>query len=41
MVTKLSLPAESIPPDYRPLLEEGMAFGSIEEIEGLIEDAES
>ncbi len=41
MVTKLSFPVESIPPDYRPLLEEGMAFGSIEEIEGLIEDAES
>lgn len=41
MVTKLSFPIESIPPDYRPLLEEGMAFGSIEEIEGLIEDAES
>ncbi len=41
MVTKLSFPVESIPPDYRPLLEEGMAFGSIEEIEGLIEDAET
>lgn len=41
MVTKLAFPADSIPPDYRPLLEEGMAFGSIEEIEGLIEDAES
>lgn len=41
MVTKLSFAADAIPPDYRPLLEEGMAFGSIEEIEGLIEDAET
>jgi hypothetical protein len=41
MVTKLTFSADKIPPDYRPLLEEGMAFGSIEEIEGLIEDAES
>lgn len=41
MVTKLNFPAGAIPDDYKPLLQEGMAFGSIEEIEGLIEDAES
>lgn len=41
MVTKVNFPADAVPDDYKPLLEEGMAFGSIEEIEGLIEDAES
>jgi hypothetical protein len=41
MVMKLNFTTASVPQDYRPLLKEGMAFGSIEEIEGLIEDAES
>lgn len=41
MVMKLSFTMEAVPQDYRPLLQEGMAFGSVEEIEGLIEDAES
>jgi hypothetical protein len=41
MVMKLNFTTEAVPQDYRPLLEEGMAFGSVEEIEGLIEDAES
>jgi hypothetical protein len=41
MVTKMNFTVDSVPQDYRPLLKEGMAFGSIEEIEGLIEDAET
>lgn len=41
MVMKLNFTTDSVPQDYRPLLHEGMVFGSIEEIEGLIEDAET
>lgn len=41
IVKKLDFGVEKVPEDYWPLLAEGMAFGSIEEIEGLIEDAET
>ena len=41
MLTKMSFTIDMVPEDYREMLKEGMAFGSIEEIEGLIEDAES
>lgn len=41
MVMKLDFSIEAVPVDFQPLLREGMAFGSVEEIEGLIEDADS
>ncbi len=41
MVMKLAFSIEAVPADFQPLLREGMAFGSVEEIEGLIEDADS
>jgi hypothetical protein len=41
VVMKMAFTVDAVPADYRPLLREGMAFGSVEEIEGLIEDAET
>lgn len=40
-VMKLSLTINDVPKDYIPLIKEGMAFNSIEGIEGLIESAET
>jgi hypothetical protein len=40
-VMRMDFTTEAVPQDYRPLLKEGMAFGSVEEIEGLIEDAQT
>jgi hypothetical protein len=41
VVMRMSFTVDAVPPDYRPLLKDGMAFASVEEIEGLIEDAET
>ena len=40
-LARMSFTIDQVPQDYRQLLKDGMAFGSIEEIEGLIEDAET
>lgn len=40
-VMKMNFTADAVPKDYQPLLKDGMVFGSVEEIEGLIEDAET
>lgn len=41
VVMRMSFSMDAVPPDYRPLLKDGMDFASVEEIEGLIEDAET
>jgi hypothetical protein len=40
-VMKMNFTTDDVPKDYRPLLKDGMVFDSVEEIEGLIEDAET
>ncbi len=40
-LARMNFTVDMVPQDYRDLLKEGMVFDSLEEIEGLIEDAET